>query len=246
MEHDLSFLDLINICDNVRVHQQSPLPSSFDSEILVPLYLTESLKSPIVGLLRPVIVEQLKVENARSRDNGQQELWKFSGDGITPEQRSRVAFQTWLNTPAKRTAAMRALCERWRDTRLFDDVCGPKKWRNEMYPIYADPFGAHDHPDSAAPGTNLNLMFEMERSACALFGVVTYGVHMNIYEEDEVDGQRTLRVWVSTRSRTKQTYVLWLFAFITTTDVSFTDGPGIWTTLSRGEFRAVCRYLNLS
>lgn len=203
MKRDLSFLDLINICDNVRVHQPSPLPTSFDSETLVPFYLTESLSSPIVGLLRPTIVQQLRVENDRSRENGQRELWNILSLDETP----RVAFQTWLNTPAKRTAAMTELCERWRDTLLFEDVCGPKKWRNEMYPIYADPFGVHDHPDNAAPGKDLNFVFEMERSTCALFGAITYGVHMSIYEEAEIDGQRSLRVWVPTRARTKPTYV---------------------------------------
>ncbi|EPQ50852.1 LOC733379 protein-like protein [Gloeophyllum trabeum ATCC 11539] len=42
----------------------------------------------------------------------------------------------------------------------------------------------------------------MERSACALFGVVTYGVHMTVYEEDE----RGVRVWVPTRAKSKPTW----------------------------------------
>ncbi|KAF9467226.1 nudix hydrolase 20 [Collybia nuda] len=200
--HKLSFLDLINICDNVRVHQPSPIPTSFDAETLIPLYLTESLSSPIIGLLRPLIVQQLEAENNFNRENGKLEMWNILSSDETP----RVAFQTWLDTHAKRTAAMTELCERWRDSRLFDDVCGPKKWRNEMYPIYADPFGVHDHPDTTKLGESLNFVFEMERSACALFGVITYGVHMSIYDEAEVDGQRTLRVWVPTRARTKPTW----------------------------------------
>lgn len=60
-----------------------------------------------------------------------------------------------------------------------------------------------------APGqgeeANLNYAFEMERSACALFGVVTYGVHMSVYHEEE-DG--SLRVWVPTRAKSKPTYVI--------------------------------------
>ena len=78
-----------------------------------------------------------------------------------------------------------------------------------MYPVYADPFGIHDHPDSNGPGgkeANLNYAFEMERSACPLFGIVTYGVHLNIYEETaQTDGTTALRVWVPTRSPTKPT-----------------------------------------
>src|SRR6266550_924688 len=99
---------------------------------------------------------------------------------------------------------MKELCERWRDTELFPDVGGPKKWRSEMYPVYRNPFGVRDHP-STSPNAELNFAFEMERSACALFGIVTYGVHMSMYQEREVDGARRLYLWVPTRARTKST-----------------------------------------
>lgn len=62
-----------------------------------------------------------------------------------------------------------------------------KGWRNEMYPIY---------------GPGGEFLFEMERSATPLFGVVSYGVHATCYVEDE----QGLRIWVPRRSRTKQTY----------------------------------------
>jgi hypothetical protein len=80
-----------------------------------------------------------------------------------------------------------------------------------MYPVYADPFGVHDHPDNGGKEENLNYAFEMERSACALFGVVTYGVHMSIYDEIvQTDGSKAMRVWVPTRSLTKPTRVFHL------------------------------------
>ena len=63
-----------------------------------------------------------------------------------------------------------------------------KGWRNEMYPIYA-------------PGGE--FLLEMERAASSLFGIVTYGVHMTGYVEDEKHG---LRIWVPRRSKTKQTF----------------------------------------
>lgn len=63
-----------------------------------------------------------------------------------------------------------------------------KGWRNEMYPVYA-------------PGGK--LLLEMERCASPLFGIVTYGVHMTGYVEDENGG---FRLWVARRSKTKQTY----------------------------------------
>ncbi|KAG6836281.1 hypothetical protein H0H93_009553 [Arthromyces matolae] len=209
---DLSFLDVINVCDNTRIHQPSPISSIYDAELLVPLYLSESLDSPVIGLLRPIIVEKLALENQRSRELGLQQMWALNVEIATyTPRRNRplgpsVSFQDWLDTHDKRTAAMAELCERWRDTLLFEDVCGPKKWRAEPYPIYINPFGIHDHPNDAAPGQALNFAFELERSACALFGVITYGVHMSIYEEFEVNGKKDLKVWTPTRSRTKQTF----------------------------------------
>jgi hypothetical protein len=110
---------------------------------------------------------------------------------------------------------MRELCTRWRDTGLWSDVIGPKKWRGELYPIYHDPFGPHllvqdgtqeleaGVPDEDSAGEACpNYAFSVERSACALFGFVTYGVHMSVFEEDE---HGHVKMWVPRRARTKQT-----------------------------------------
>lgn len=191
-----SYLDLVNICDNVHLKNPIPPASPYDSEKLIPLHLSEDLASPAIGLLRPIIVEKLRSENVRSRENSSEELWSIS--------EKRVSFRSWLDSHVKRTDAMKELCERWRDTELFPDVCGPKKWRSEMYPVYRNPFGVRDHP-STSHNAELNFAFEMERSACALFGIVTYGVHMSMYQEREVDGARRLYLWVPTRARTKST-----------------------------------------
>jgi len=114
-----------------------------------------------------------------------------------------VSFASGISTPSVRTEAMKELCERWRDTGLFKDAIGPNKWRGELYPVYRNPFGVHDkiygeeYPDDKG-----NYAFEMERSAAALFGIVTYGVHMTIYHDSD-DG---MKIWVPTRARTKQTW----------------------------------------
>lgn len=167
-------------------------------EILLPLHLTSSPSSAKIGLLRPVIVELLRKENERADAEA---IWDFL------DAPNRVSFARRLNTPARRSAAMRELCERWRDDGAFPDVCGPRKWRGELYPVYADPFAAHDYPTpeqwDAPDASVLNFAFDMERSACALFGIVTYGVHMSAFEED---ANGTLRIWVPTRAKTKQTW----------------------------------------
>ncbi|KAF9531051.1 nudix hydrolase 20 [Crepidotus variabilis] len=214
-QHNLTFFDLVNLCDNVHLQrdQRGLFDLAFNNENLVPFYLTESTESPIIGLLRPDILESLKQENVRSQKNSSSVLWNLrleDSEQSTLRQGFNgpwVSFRDWVDTPAKRTSALKELCERWRDTGLFPDVCGPTKWRSEMYPIYADPFGAHDYPSAEGRGNNLNYVFEMERSACALFGVVTYGVHMSVYDEKiEEDGLDSLHVWVPTRSFTKQTW----------------------------------------
>ena len=47
-----------------------------------------------------------------------------------------------------------------------------------------------------------NKAFTLERAACAIFGLPTYGVHMTAYE-GEGDG---MKVWVPKRAATKATW----------------------------------------
>ncbi|RHZ62450.1 thiamine pyrophosphokinase-related protein [Aspergillus thermomutatus] len=63
-----------------------------------------------------------------------------------------------------------------------------KGWRNERFPVY---------------GPGGDVVLEIERSASALFGIVTSGVQMLCYVEDKKDG---IRLWIAKRSRQKQTY----------------------------------------
>lgn len=80
-----------------------------------------------------------------------------------------------------------------------DDCAG---WRNESYNIYGPPAPiANDSPP--LPGSN--VAFTLERAACSLFGLCTFGVHLTAYVEDE--GQ-PMKIWVPKRSATKQTFVL--------------------------------------
>lgn len=253
---DLTYLDLVDICDNVHLRREASClyDTAYHNEILVPFCLTESPDSPVVGLLRPLIVEQLKLENERSRGRGVPESWSLKLDSSEyvksrkGDLGPRVSFCGWLDIPSKRTAAMKELCERWRDSAIFSDVCGPTKWRAEMYPVYADPFSIHDHPNQCGTENGLNYSFEMERSACALFGIVTYGVHMNIYDEvfDE-NGSKSVRVWVPRRALTKPTCVVCLvftriMVFIFKSDLV---GLGIWIIVSREESQAERPYLSL-
>lgn len=62
-----------------------------------------------------------------------------------------------------------------------------KKWTGERFPIF---------------GPNRELIADIERSASGLFGIVTYGVQLIAYREDE-DG---LFIWVARRSPNKTLY----------------------------------------
>ncbi|GIJ91261.1 hypothetical protein Asppvi_010226 [Aspergillus pseudoviridinutans] len=63
-----------------------------------------------------------------------------------------------------------------------------KGWRNERFPVY---------------GPGGDVILEIERSASALFGIVTSGVQMLCYVKDAKDG---IRLWIAKRSMQKQTY----------------------------------------
>ncbi|SMY27776.1 unnamed protein product [Zymoseptoria tritici ST99CH_1A5] len=66
------------------------------------------------------------------------------------------------------------------------------KWRDELYPVY---------------GPKGELLFSMERSASALFGIVTYGCHMTAYVKSKTDeGKEGIKIWVPKRAVSKQTY----------------------------------------
>jgi hypothetical protein len=189
MPSNLSFLDIINIGDNAHLnrHLRPQVVSPFDDERLIPFRLSSGPDSPIIGILRPVIVDKIQSEIERAAKNGLSPIFEVKDSGIS--------FSDALNTPLSRTATMAELCMRWRDTGMFPDIIGPKKWRNELFAVFADPLGPHDYNQDGSG----NFVFEMERSACPLFGIVLFGVHMSFYEGSGDD----LKIWVPRRALTK-------------------------------------------
>jgi hypothetical protein len=114
-------------------------------------------------------------------------------------------------------------------------VIGGKQWRAEWYDVYVVPDGAlrTDGRDpltlleELAPATTpagsesqrSGYAFSMERAACRLFGVVTYGVHMTVYEQRKGDmgvDANAMRLWVPRRAATKQTCVhhIYIYPFL--------------------------------
>ncbi|KAI8967446.1 NUDIX hydrolase domain-like protein [Mycotypha africana] len=99
-----------------------------------------------------------------------------------------ITFASWVTTAELRTTVMKQLMDTWRANKTFKVLAG---WRNELYPVYGD---------SEQEG---NIAFVMERAATPLFGISTFGVHINAFTRDE-NGH--ILMWVARRAKTKQTW----------------------------------------
>lgn len=129
-----------------------------------------------VGVVLPEVLAPLKEYNTQQP----QAPFEITDDAIS--------FSSWVDTPELRTFEMKKLADTWRQQKTFPVLGG---WRNELYPVYGD----LNQPD--------NVAFVMERAATPLFGISTFGVHLNAYTTDE---QGNILMWVARRALTKPTY----------------------------------------
>ncbi|MCJ1378508.1 hypothetical protein MMC17_001607 [Xylographa soralifera] len=90
-----------------------------------------------------------------------------------------------VRLPEDDDEATLALSETLNKARATDRFAVLRGWRNELYPV-----------------TGLKSNITVERAGSALFGIVTYGVHMTAYTE----GPNGIMIWVPRRSSTKSTY----------------------------------------
>ncbi|CDZ98559.1 Thiamine pyrophosphokinase [Phaffia rhodozyma] len=197
-----SLLPIVQTCDN------TDLPISFDPAtnrppVQTPFYLTSTSTKPIGHLLTSV-VDKL-IEYLPNNTNQTSLVWERSKDG---EDLGKVYFGSECVGFERRSRALKELVERWKADGQFKNPLDG--WRNELYTIY----GPLEECDStkelsdSTPGTfGKNAAFALERAACGLFGVVTFGIHINGYVVGD-DGQISL--WIPRRAATKQTYPLML------------------------------------
>ncbi|KAJ5679147.1 hypothetical protein N7462_007391 [Penicillium macrosclerotiorum] len=94
-----------------------------------------------------------------------------------------------LNTSLTATADERSqvVDETLKATKSKGSISMLESWRDERFPVY---------------GPEGEVLFEIERCASALFGIVTYGVQLLCFTNDA----HGLRLWVGKRSERKQTY----------------------------------------
>ena len=87
-----------------------------------------------------------------------------------------------------RSVAIAATAAAMKATGHFQVLSG---WRDELYPVF---------------GEDGSVLFDIERAASALFGVVTYGCHMTCYVLGEGASDEEMKIWVPRRAQSKQTY----------------------------------------
>ena len=97
-----------------------------------------------------------------------------------------VVLSPGLDSPQKRSEGMEKMLLDLRDKKIFPDLSG---WRNEKFEIKTT--------------FSSKAIFEMERSATSLFGVLTYGCHINGYVNHSSLG---LCLWTQKRSTNKETW----------------------------------------
>ena len=232
-----SLISVLNVCDNFRPHlSPEPLvPFLLTPKSRPPLGL---LRPPVVAALRadnawrsanghPLAWDIPTTANTSGTTN----------DTPSPSYIAFMPALA-SGSPAARTRALAETLERWRanankgdgEGGAFGEVIGGSRWRSEWYDVYLVPGGALridgrdpltlvevpvPTSDSASGSVSESgssghgaYVFSMERSACALFGVVTHGVHMTVYEQKgDADGEVPMRVWVPRRAATKPTCV---------------------------------------
>ncbi|KAI9842118.1 MAG: hypothetical protein M1837_007479 [Sclerophora amabilis] len=186
-----SNLELVAECDNFPCPISNP---SAHSSLLNgnPRYYTllDRPNGVKLGYIHPSVVPALLSFRAKHPDEAST---IFSLDDTTTH-----TCQFLGSTPEARSDAVARLLRVWRENDEFAVLAG---WRNELYPVY---------------GPNHQRLFDIERAASALFGIVTYGVHMTAYVLDPASpagstgsggrGGAGLKIWVPRRARTKQTY----------------------------------------
>ncbi|TNY23020.1 NUDIX hydrolase domain-like protein [Rhodotorula diobovata] len=193
-----------------RLRSSSPTPStsSFVRARADPSAAPEG--APPIGFLRPQVVRALIEDNRKLVAMNCRPVWAFQPAIATLNLATSaetgpwaVGFEDWVNEEGidARKEHVDRLVRGWKHAGMFSECLGG--WRDEEYTIYgpAPPPSADGDDNPLATGSNEAL--RMERSACALFGFATFGVHCTAYVEEEGE---PLKLWVPRRSATKPTW----------------------------------------
>ncbi|KAL4797810.1 hypothetical protein BDV19DRAFT_358034 [Aspergillus venezuelensis] len=175
-----TLLDIVKECDN--------FPYCADNPTLYNDYLQDyfnfkaAKQSQTLGHIPNSVVEAFNFTNtgwAVDHDNHELTLGGHLNDDETTKDKLTALMSTTLKAMASSTAHP-----------LFTKLA--KSWRNETFPIRI----------TKADGPK-DILLDIERSASAIFGILTSGVQVTCYVNHPTRG---LLLWIGRRSRTKQTY----------------------------------------
>ncbi|KAE8269387.1 hypothetical protein A4X09_0g2948 [Tilletia walkeri] len=173
----LSLLEVVQLCHNSEPQLDPTLH----------LFLVDGRK---FGYIIPSVFAQVQKEvssaSSSSSKVGLRLIPPSSTEAGNTQALAAVTFDDWCSSPDQRSKALQTLAEKWRDEGHFPYPLDG--WRNELYAIW---------------GPGRTIAFRLERAACALWGVATYGVHLSAYTPD-------MRVWIPRRAANKATWPSYL------------------------------------
>lgn len=108
--------------------------------------------------------------------------------GLELDDSLRILTLTGGRDADERTALLKQGLLRMRAERAFAILAS---WRDETFPVF---------------GPGPTVLLHLERCACPLFGVVTYGVHAIAYVPSTREPPEYPRIWISRRACSKQTF----------------------------------------
>lgn len=175
-----TLLDLVKLTDNVPYPQDSD-PKSVKQyleieESCFSFFAHDQVSS--IGLIVPQVAEIL--------------LSKFPDTFSLLNDESnnkRISLNKSLDTFELRNQAMARVASTLKEEGYFKSLLDG--WRNELYAIYN-------------PSKTTYML--VERAATPLFGVITYGVHINGYIPSKTSNKRDFKMWIPRRSYTKATF----------------------------------------
>ncbi|XP_066917741.1 uncharacterized protein [Clytia hemisphaerica] len=139
-------------------------------------YVPFLLNDAQIGLVSPEVIKEMSKQKA---------IFIIAKDLLT----GKTKFTTMalsLKDREERSTKLACFLRDLKDRDVFPTLRG---WRNETYEV--------------KESFNSEVLLDVERSACCLFGFHTYGVHVNGYVKND---QGDVYMWVSRRAKTKPTY----------------------------------------
>lgn len=180
-------LPIVRTCHN---YPHSLFQSSLTTDEYTPFHLHLDPPTAQIGFLPHSVVDEIR---------------KLDSDVFTTDKEGRIGLSRSLNTFEKRSRELNAVAQQWREAGLFSSALDG--WRDEQYAIYSSdrfPFQSWEESDATSPRSPA---FELERAACAVLGLTTFGVHLTAYiTTTGSDGRTEVKIWVPRRAKDKATW----------------------------------------